>query len=235
MKYLISIYMWTVGGLYVGFVMIGLGLLSYIISERKLDPLLKRMLKLLFRLLFIKVRVEGKERLENIKTAIFMCNHVSIFDNLLLGAYIPSYFRGIEADRQFKWFLYGWFVKRLKNIPINRESVHESIQSMRKAAERLKQGTSIAIMPEGHRTRDGKIGTFKKLPFFLAKEADVPIVPIGISGLFHLKPKKGWLIRPTPLKIKFGTSISLSEIRKKTAIELRDYTHDRIKSLIERP
>src|SRR4030042_3876317 len=167
MKYLISIYMWTVGGLYVGFVMIGLGLLSYIISERKLDPLLKRMLKLLFRLLFIKVRVEGKERLENIKTAIFMCNHVSIFDNLLLGAYIPSYFRGIEADRQFKWFLYGWFVKRLKNIPINRESVHESIQSMHKAAERLKQGTSIAIMPEGHRTRDGKIGPFKKLPFFL--------------------------------------------------------------------
>ena len=43
------------------------------------------------------------------------------------------------------------------------------------------------ILPEGPRTRDGNLRPFKKLPFFLAKQADIPILPMGLSGLFELR------------------------------------------------
>ena len=235
MKQLIAIYLWSVGLLYVGaFCIIGV-LLSFVVPQKALDPWIKKMLRFLFTLLHSKVVVEGAEKIDPNKTYLFMSNHVSLLDVPLLGAYIPTFVRGVEAGRQFRWPFYGWFIRRMGNIPIDRENIHASIQSIRKAQRYLKTGTSIAILPEGHRTLDGKLRPFKKLPFFLAKEAEVDIVPIGLSGLFHLKRKGSWLIRPTTLKVKFGEIITAERVRSLSTIELRDATREQIQSLIERP
>ena len=72
----------------------------------------------------------------------------------------------------------------------------------------------MIVLPEGHRTLDGQLRLFKKLPFHLAKEASVEILPIGLSGLFYLKAKKSWLIKPTHVKVKFGSPISPETIQK---------------------
>jgi 1-acyl-sn-glycerol-3-phosphate acyltransferase len=97
----------------------------------------------------------------------------------------------------------------------------------------LKKGKSIVILPEGHRTLDGNLGPFKKLPFHLAKQAAVPVIPIGLSGLFELKHKGSWLIRPRPIKIKFGQPISPGKIQTLTTEELRDLVREKILALIE--
>lgn len=107
-----------------------------------------------------------------------MSNHASLFDIPLLEAYIPTFVRGVEALRQFKWRVYGWAIRRVGNIPIDRKNIHASIKSMKKTEKILKKGQSIVILPEGHRTLDGNLGQFKKLPFHLAKQAGVPIIPI---------------------------------------------------------
>jgi len=235
MKYLIAIYLWTVGFLYFGIICIIGILLTFIISQRTLDPWIKKMLRGLFRILHTRVLSVGSEKIEQGKTYLFMTNHVSLFDVPLLGAYIPTFVRGVEARQQFRWPFYGWAVRRLGNIPIDRENIHTSIRSIRKSEKLLQSGTSMAIMPEGHRTLDGKLRPFKKLPFFLAKQADVDIVPIGLSGLFHLKRKKSWLIRPTTIKIKFGDIIPAEKVRSLSVIELRDHTRREIQKLIEKP
>ncbi len=233
MKQLISAYAWIVGGLYFVLLLFICIFLSFVIPQKTLDPFIKKSLKLLLKMLFIKVHSEGAENVEPDKTYLFMSNHQSLFDIPLLEAYVPTFVRGVEALRQFKWPVYGWTIRRVGNIPIDRKNIHASIKSMKITKKILKKGKSIIILPEGHRTLDGNLGPFKKLPFHLAKQAGVPVIPIGLSGLFELKHKGSWLIRPRPITIKFGQPIPPEKIQSFSPEELRDFVREKIQSLSE--
>lgn len=232
MKGLISLYAWIMGGLYFIVLCLITIVLTFFIKQETLDPWIKKRLRFLFRILFIKVRSEGSEQIDPKKTYLFMCNHSSLFDIPLLEAYIPTFVRGVEALRQFKWPVYGWVIKRLGNIPIDRKNIHASIRSMKATERSLKGGMSFVVLPEGHRTLDGHLGEFKRLPFHLAKQAGVPIIPIGISGLFLLKRKGSWLIKPQPVTIRFGKPVDPETIQALSVEELRDSIRSKIQGLI---
>ncbi len=190
-------------------------------------------MRFLFKLIRTPVTVAGSSELEPETTYLFMANHVSLFDLPLFVGFIPVFFRGVEASYQFNWPLYGWFVRRYGNIGIERESIHSSIKSIRQAEKALQAGTSLIILPEGGRTLDGKLQPFKKLPFYVAQKAAVPIVPIGLSGLFNLKRKGSRLITPTPITIKFGEVIPVATITALSNKELRQLVRERIAALVE--
>jgi 1-acyl-sn-glycerol-3-phosphate acyltransferase len=232
MKVLISLYAWVMGGLYFIILSLITLVLTFFFKPKTLDPWIKKRLRFLFKILFIRVHSEGSENIEPKKTYLFMCNHSSLFDIPLLEAYIPTFVRGVEALRQFKWPVYGWIIKRLGNIPIDRKNIHASIRSMKTTEQSLKGGLSIVVLPEGHRTLDGNLGDFKRLPFYLAKQAGVPIFPIGISGVFQLKRKGSWLIRPHPVSIKFGDPVDTETIQVLSTEELRNTIREKISSLI---
>jgi 1-acyl-sn-glycerol-3-phosphate acyltransferase len=193
------------------------------------------MLRTFFKILMVQVEVEGVEKIKSGKTYLFMANHVSLFDIPLLGGFVPGFVRGVEARRQHQWLLYGWVMVRLGNIPIDRENIHPSIKTTRRIISIMNDGMSMIILPEGHRTLDGKLRQFKKLPFFLAKQVDCDIVPIGLSGLYGLKSKGSWIIHPNTIKIKFGDPIPIGEIQSLPVIDLRDKVKSKIQDLIERP
>ena len=233
MKYLVSFYVWIVGGLYFVCLCFITIFLTFFLKPETIDPFLKISFKLLFKIIFVKVRVEGEENVLPNQTYLFMSNHVSLFDIPLLAAYIPIFVRAVEALRQFKWPVYGWAIRRLGNIPIDRKNIYASIRSIKKTEFTLKAGTSIAILPEGHRTLDGKLRPFKKLPFHLAKQARVPIIPIGLSGLFQLKSRDSYVIRPRPITIRFGKPVTPDTIEKLSKEELNSFIHDQISALID--
>jgi len=233
MKYLVSFYVWIVGGLYFVCLCFITIFLTFFLKPETIDPFLKISFKLLFKIIFVKVRVEGEENVLPNQTYLFMSNHVSLFDIPLLAAYIPIFVRAVEALRQFKWPVYGWAIRRLGNIPIDRKNIHASIRSIKKTEQVLRNGTSIAILPEGHRTLDGKLRPFKKLPFHLAKQARVPIIPIGLSGLFQLKSRDSYVIRPRPITIRFGKPVTPDTIEKLSKEELNSFIHDQISALID--
>jgi 1-acyl-sn-glycerol-3-phosphate acyltransferase len=232
MKVLISLYAWVFGGLYFVVLCLITIVLTFFLKPKTVDRWIKINLRFLFKMLFIKVHSEGSENIDPEKTYLFMSNHSSLFDIPLLEAYIPTFVRGVEALRQFKWPVYGWVIKRLGNIPIDRKNIHASIRSMKTTERSLKGGLSIVILPEGHRTLDGNLGEFKRLPFHLAKQAEVSIIPIGISGLFELKRKGSWHIRPCPVSIKFGEAVGMEEIEALSVDELRDKIREKICALI---
>ena len=235
MKYLLSIYLWIVGILYFVIFLLFAFFISFVFPPQKYDPWIKSMLRYFFKVLWVHVEVEWVEPLESRKMYLFMANHVSLFDIPLLGGYVPGFVRGIEAKRQHQWFLYGWVMSRLGNIPIERENIHGSIMTIRKTIKIMQSGMSMIVLPQGHRTLDGNLGPFKKLPFYLAKEVGCEIVPIGLSGLFSLKKKGSWIIRPTRLKIKFGNTISIDVVNSLSPVELRDVVRAKIQNLIETP
>ena len=235
MKQVRSVFLWTSGFIFFGVFSTIAVLLTYIIPLKKLDPFIKDSLKLLFKVMFIKVRVEGNTDIDRSKTYLLMSNHVSLFDVPLLKAYIPIYFKGVEAHHQFKWPFYGWLVTRMDTIPIVRDNIYSSMRSIKKANKQLNQGTSIAILPEGTRTLTGEMQPFKKMPFMLAKKAGVDIIPIGLSGLFKLKPKGSWHITPSTITINFGDPIKSEVMNGLSVEELRDKVYESIESLVTEP
>jgi 1-acyl-sn-glycerol-3-phosphate acyltransferase len=235
MSVLVSAYMWTAGLVIFAWFCLSIIVASVFLPSGAYDPYIKRILRRMFQLLFIPVRVEGRRRLDPSRPYLYMSNHVSLFDMPLLGGWVPGILRSVEAERQFRWPLYGLAVRRVGNIPIRREAVFSSMASLRRARRLLGRRRSLVIMPEGSRTTDGRLGPFKRLPFLLAKQAGVDLVPVGMSGLFSLKSKRSWRIRPGPLKLSFGEVIPAAEVARLSIDELRDLTRERIGGLIEWP
>ena len=232
MKHILSIYLWIVLFTYSVFFLVFAIIVSYIFPVNKYTPWLQNILKFIFKIMFIKVEIEGLENISTNKTYLYMANHVSLFDIPLLGGFIPGYARGVEADRQHAWPLYGWAMRRLGNIPIDRKNIFSSLSSISKTAGVITEGKSMIILPEGHRTMDGELRQFKSFPFLLAKKVSVEILPIGLSGLYTLKNKNSWLINPNPVKIKFGKPIGVETIQDLPTKELRDKVREEIKGLI---
>ena len=235
MTVLRSLFIWLTGGFLFFFAVLFFLVCTFLFKPETYDPWLKAIARVLFRVMGIRVTVSGLEHIDTNRTHLYMGNHVSLLDVPLLQGYIPQMMRGVEAERQFKWPIYGWFVRRAGNIPINRDDVSKAIPSARAAAEKLREGLSMVILPEGHRTRDGKLRPFKKLPFYLAKDGGQPIVPIGLSGLFHVKPRDRWTIIPGNVHIAFGPPVDADTIASMTVEELRDHVRDRIRKLIREP
>lgn len=214
MKKLIGYFLFLVSSVYL-FLALGVFLLiSYVIPVEKLDPSLKRIIHYLMKLSFVRTQVDGLENLEPDKGYVFIPNHQSFFDALILVAYIPNYIRGVEIEDHFSWPIYGKFIARFGNIPIDPTSIKKSMASFKKAGEDLENGKSIVVFPEGERTLNGEIGEFKRLPFLFVKETQKDIVPIGISGLYDVLPRGVWWISPGHAKLSIGKPIPYSEYCK---------------------
>ncbi len=233
MRKIRSVILWISGGTVFLFSMITVLICTYLFKEETYAPLLKALLKLLLKACGIKVKVEGLENLDKNETYLYMANHVNIFDIPILGAYLPRSIRGIEAEEQFKWPLWGKVITRAGNIPINRENPRLAITAINKGIERLKQGKSLVILPEGHRTLDGNLREFKRLPFKMAKRCGRPLVPLALCGLFEVKRKGSWIINPGTVTLKIGKPIDTETINSMTAEELRDYVKSEIQKMLE--
>jgi 1-acyl-sn-glycerol-3-phosphate acyltransferase len=233
MKYLYSIIVWSFGGILFALILLIGICITYLLPPSKFNPPVQMMFRFWLRLFFIRVSADGVDKIDKNKVYIFMSNHTSIFDLPVLLAYIPQYSRGIESHNHFRWPLWGWALRRYGNIPIDRESVQNSLATIRYASTVLKNGVSITILPEGHLTMDGKIKKFKQLPFLLAKESNSAIVPIGLSGLYQVKRKGSWLIQPSKVSVRFGEVIPGEQVATMEIKSLSALTHERIENLIK--
>ena len=164
---------------------------------------------------------------------LYMFNHASMFDQFMIGAYIPHYITAVAAIEVFKYPIWGYIIKKYGVIPIVRQKIRRAIGSLKLAEEAIKKGTSFLISPEGTRTITGEIGPFKKGPFHLAKNTKVTIVPIGLIGGFKAKNKNDWRISPGVLSVVFGKPIDSNEYQDLNINELRDLVLNKIITLKE--
>ncbi len=232
MKYIISGLLWMIAA--VSFFLLGITviILTFLFKPRQYDKFVKWLCRMFLRSIFMKVKTSGAEEIDTKKTYIFMSNHVNIFDVFLLNGYIPNFARGVELDSHFSWPIWGQVTTRFGNIPISQKYYQSALESLTKAEVALKNGTSIIILPEGHRTKDGKLQVFMRGPFLLAQQASVDIVPMAMIGAFEIKRVKHWLIRPGTVKLVFGDVISAKAVENLSTKDLRDLVKEKIQNLI---
>lgn len=235
MKYLVSIYLWIMGVIYLILFLLFLILFSFLLPRKAYFFVMQQLAKLFFVLMFIRVKVSGKENMDKDKTYVVMGNHVSMFDIPLMFAYMPFYFQGIEAAEHFKTPIYGWALRRHGNIPINRKNARESMKSILEGVKRIKKGISVVILPEGTRSLQPIMGKFKKFPFVLAQKSGVDILPFAFSGLWKINNKTTWLIQPGKIDLQFGEPIPSELIKDMDLDTLMVKTREEIQALIIRP
>jgi 1-acyl-sn-glycerol-3-phosphate acyltransferase len=144
---------------------------------------------------------------------IFLMNHQSALDIPCAFAALPVNIRFI-AKHVLKYVPFlGWYMAMTGMIFINRSNHREAVKSLERAGERIRSGKSVLAFPEGTRSRDGLILPFKKGPFVLAIEAQVPIVPVAIDGSFQSMPR-GWIwLRRHDIRVKVGQPIETKGLK----------------------
>jgi 1-acyl-sn-glycerol-3-phosphate acyltransferase len=207
MNTLFSIILWILGLLNFFLVAIVLILITLIFPARKAFLVAKHFARWILKAIGVRVRVFGKRVKDIDKSVVFMGNHESMFDAFIYAGYLPGYFVGVEAAEHFSWPVWGTITKRFGTIPIQRGNLTEAIKSIETAKSVLNSGTSIAILPEGHRTLDGKMRSFKKGPFHLVKDTKADILPVAIRGAFEIKKKYNWRISPGWIIMVIGEPI----------------------------
>ncbi len=145
----------------------------------------------------MRVRVFGLENLPPPGTpVVYMANHQSYMDIPTIFGFLPVQFRIIAKQSLFRVPFMGWHLTRAGNIPINRSNRREAMKSIARAADRIRVGTSVVVFPEGTRSRDGVLQTFKAGSFKLAAAAGVPIVPISIIGTCKILRRDSLVFHP---------------------------------------
>ncbi len=233
MKYLISILIYIPG--IISFLVLSLITIiaTILFKPETYDPFVKLVCRLFVKVFFIKVKVVGIEKIDPKKSYIFTCNHVNIFDMFILNGYIPNFTRGIELDKHFKWPVWGPVIRRFGNIPISHSDPKSALVSLSKATEALKNNISIIILPEGHRTRDGKLRHFMKGPFYLAHQSKADIVPMALVGAYRINRVTSLVIRPGTVTFRFGDVISHQFYQQLSVRQLRDIVRAKTQQLLE--
>ena len=155
-----------------------------------------------------------------------------MFDQFMIGAYVPHYITAIGATEIFQYPIWGRVIKRYGGIPIQRRKLKKAIKSLMRVELKIKEGISFIIAPEGTRTISGEMGPFKKGPFHVAKNTGITIVPIALIGGLKAKTKADWRLRPGIIKTIFGKPIYQSEYSALSVEDLRDLVKSRIQNLI---
>jgi len=92
-------------------------------------------------------------------------------------------------------------------VPVDRGNRDAGIAAVRAASDVIGRGINMTIYVEGHRSFDGKLLPFKKGPFYLATETNVPVVPVTVSGTHYVMPKRRFAIKPGQVDVIFHSPI----------------------------
>jgi 1-acyl-sn-glycerol-3-phosphate acyltransferase len=168
----------------------------------------------------VKVKAEGLNRLEKGKQYIFATNHQSYFDILALLSKLPVPFAFVMKEELMEAPLLGRAMAAAGYLGISREDPRRAISGMNKAIEKVKEGFSLVIFPEGTRSLDGTLGEFKRGAFNLALKTRLDIVPVTIDGSFRVVKKGRLFINKAKFRLVVGSPISTRELGKRQVPEL---------------
>jgi 1-acyl-sn-glycerol-3-phosphate acyltransferase len=150
----LSLLLWCAGWIWFFFGALFLLLIGIFRAGRFFETWLKGICRSLVWICGIRVTVSGRENFQAGRQYILMMNHVNILDGFVFYRSFPGKARGIEEESHFSWPVYGWVIRRMGQIPVNRKSGIKAMESLRRAAAliRRKKDFSCAVFPEGTRT-----------------------------------------------------------------------------------
>lgn len=188
--------------------------------------------------LVLRIRLDmfGRQTVDRKRSCVFVANHLSFLDGPLLFLVIPQYVRVILKKEIFRIPVIGWAMQFVGFVPVDRKGLKSGRKSIERATHLVKErGYSYLIFPEGTRSRDGQMQSFRRGAFFLAINSQVPIVPITINGGYELMPKGSPFPKKGTVKIVFHRPVPVAGLTIEDMPELMKKMRAIILSGLEGP
>lgn len=148
----------------------------------------------------ISLDVQDNDNLLTVRPAVFVINHQSATDPLIVAALLKKNVVGIAKIQLKRHPLLGPLLALAGTVFVDRTS-HAGVESLAPALIALKEGYAIALAPEGTRSHDRRLGTFREGAIWLAQHANVPIIPIILHNSADALPAGKLLIRPATIRV----------------------------------
>ncbi len=202
------------------------------VNETAPDPLLRLWCNNLLRASGMRIEVQGRERLPA-GHAVYVCNHQSNFDPVLVYASLRKHLRFIAKRELFKIPIFGAALRATGMIPVDRTGSDRDKQAIAKAVDAVRTRVSILFFAEGTRDPEGRLRPFKKGAAVLAIQAQVPLVPLCVAGTKDVLHKQSILVhggRPAVLVV--GEPISTAGMTLQDRDRLTDQAHAVVAQLL---
>ncbi len=191
---------------------------------------------LFIKILGIRIKVIGEVPPQG-QIYVFMGNHQSQLDIPVLEVVLKDYNIRFLAKRSlFEIPFFGWAIKALGYVPVEREDPKEGLKSLLACVELLKKGISLVVFPEGTRSPRGELLPFKKAGFLIPLKARVPVCALALWGTRELLPKGSlWFrLRKREVYVAFGGVIEVNKLNLKDKELLLELVRERIERSLEK-
>ncbi len=168
-------------------------------------------------LIGLNLDVRGEENLWKQRPAVFVFNHQSKADMIIIARLLRKDFAGVARKHASSMPLFEQAMDLGGVVLIDLEQPREAVKSMRALGQRVQEEKlSVAIAPEGTRSRSRRLGEFKKGAFQLALQAGVPVVPVVIHNALDVSSRSEFLYHPATVHVDVLPPIDTSHWRKST-------------------
>jgi 1-acyl-sn-glycerol-3-phosphate acyltransferase len=181
------------------------------------------------------LRVRGNENLRRHPVAVYASNHTSYMDTPVVFAALPFQFRILAKKELWPIAFIGWYLDRSGQIPIDTQNPRATLSSLGLAVKALRSGMPLFVFPEGGRTPNGELQSFLSGAAYLAIRAQVPLVPIALSGVYDLLPIHTRHLYPGELTLTAGEAIDTKGMTVRQTDELTERLRSAIQELSGQP
>ena len=180
------------------------------------------------------LQIKGRHHAKPGQPYVIVSNHLSAIDVLVpCLLFIP--FKWVSKIENFRIPFIGWGMSLNRYVPIRRGGLSSIKAMMQQARAHLKQGSSIFIFPEGARSDDGNLKTFKTGAFKLAQEMNVPVLPVVLTGTAEALPKRSLHFKGRhQIGIEVLPAIEAAQHQSLSLNELTELAHEQIAAALAR-
>ncbi len=179
----------------------------------------------------MRVETSGLEGLDPAEPCFFAANHQSILDTPVLYEALPVRLLFIVKDELRRVPLLGWCMSLMGMVFIPRGARRRSLDALAACRQRLAEGRSLVVFPEGTRSRDGTVGPFKPAAFLPPIDTGAPIVPVAMDGPGRVIPAGGFRVRPGRLRLAVGRPIATAGLDRADRRDLARRVRERVVAL----
>jgi len=183
----------------------------------------------LFWVFGFKVQVSGIENLPKENNICFVSNHQGLADIPLIVGFVPKTVGFIAKKELGRIPMLNIWMKALGCVLIDRKDIRQSLKVIEKGRQQIQKGHPMLIFPEGTRSKNSEIGSFKPGAFKLLTGSNLLAVPLTISGTYKIVEKTG-IVTASNVKLTIHPAIDVGKLSPQEKKELPGRIYEQIKT-----